>query len=90
MTVEDKAPLLATLIEADTARAYASQALARARIWDADRLDATNRPNPAAALTAHVKASQQKGVVPSRPPPGDHRRQAPRRRSPADYKANLY
>lgn len=89
MTVEGKAPLLATLIEADTVRSYASQALGRARIWDADRQSASYRPNPAAALTAHIKASREKGVV-----AGALRLAitagATEKALQADYKANLY
>jgi predicted pyridoxine 5'-phosphate oxidase superfamily flavin-nucleotide-binding protein len=42
MSVEGKAPLLATLIAVDEERAYDSQALRRARIWDADRMSATS------------------------------------------------
>lgn len=63
MSVGDKAPLLATVIEADAARTYASQALALARLWDADRQNAAYRPNPAAALVAHVKANKEKGLA---------------------------
>jgi len=89
MTVEGKAPLLATLIEADVARTYASQALARARIWDTDRQNANYRPNPAAALVAHVKASREKGVM-----AGALRLAitagATEKALQADYKANLY
>jgi uncharacterized protein len=89
MSVEGKAPLLATLIEADAVHSYASQALARARIWDADRQNASYRPNPAAALTAHVKASREKGVA-----AGALRLAitagATEKALQADYKANLY
>lgn len=88
MTVENKAPLLATVIAADAVRSYESRALARARIWDADRIPATP-PSPAATLSAHVKLSQGKGlagaatrflVTPSIVEKG----------LAADYKANLY
>lgn len=89
MAVEGKAPLLATLIETDAARTYASHALAQARIWDADRQNASYRPSPAAALTAHVKASREKGMV-----AGALRLAitagATEKALKADYKANLY
>lgn len=89
MSVEGKAPLLATLIEADAARTYASRALARARIWDADRQNADHRPNPAAALTAHIKASREKGVVPTALRLAITAG-ATEKALQADYKANLY
>jgi predicted pyridoxine 5'-phosphate oxidase superfamily flavin-nucleotide-binding protein len=89
MAVEGKAPLLATLIEADTARTYASQALARARIWDAERQNEDHRPNPAAALTAHIKASREQGVVPAALRLAITAG-ATEKALKADYKANLY
>lgn len=89
MSVEGKAPLLATLITADHTRAYDSPALRRARIWDADRAAAGDRPNPAATITAHIKASQQKGLL-----PGALRfaitAEGTEKALKADYKANLY
>jgi uncharacterized protein len=57
MKVEDKAPLLATLIAIDEARTYESPALRRARAWDADRVS-PSRPSPAATLATHIKLSQ--------------------------------
>ena len=64
MTVAGKDPLLATLIAVERARAYDSQALRRARIWDADRLNAP-RPNPGAALAAHINLSQERSRMPA-------------------------
>jgi hypothetical protein len=86
--VEGKEPLLATVIEADRARAYESQALRRARIWDAGRMNAPDRPNPAATLTAHIKLSQQRSTADAArfaiTPEGTEKALA------EDYKKNLY
>jgi predicted pyridoxine 5'-phosphate oxidase superfamily flavin-nucleotide-binding protein len=87
MSVEGKAPLLATLITVDDARSYDSQALRRARVWDADRLSPHNRPNAAATLTAHIKLSQQKTpAAPAFPITAELTEKA----LESDYKANLY
>lgn len=87
MSVEGKTPLLATLIAVDEARAYDSQALRRARIWDADRMSADNRPNPAATLTAHIKLSQQKTPA---APAFTITAEGTEKALQSDYKANLY
>jgi predicted pyridoxine 5'-phosphate oxidase superfamily flavin-nucleotide-binding protein len=87
MTVEGKTPLLATLITVDEARSYDSQALRRARIWDADRMSAGNRPNPAATLTAHIKLSQQKTPAASAFP---ITAELTAKALESDYKVNLY
>src|SRR5262249_22136146 len=60
--VEGKSPHIVTAIAVDHAKAYESQALARARIWDADRANASDRPNPAATLVAHIKISQKRSA----------------------------
>ena len=64
MTVAGKDPLLATVIAVERARTYDSQALRRARIWDADRLSAP-RPNPGATLAAHINLSQERNRLPA-------------------------
>lgn len=88
MTIENKTPLLATVISADAVRSYESRALTRARVWDADRVPA-NPPSPAATLSAHVKLSQGKGIA------GAATRflvtpDIVEKGLAADYKANLY
>jgi uncharacterized protein len=87
MSIEGKAPLLATLITVDDACSYDSQALRRARVWDADRASAGNRPNPAAALTAHIRLNQQKTpAAPAFPITAELTQKA----LESDYKVNLY
>jgi predicted pyridoxine 5'-phosphate oxidase superfamily flavin-nucleotide-binding protein len=85
--VEGKTPLLATEIRADEVRAYDSQALCRARIWDADRQGAPGRPNPAATLTAHIKLSQQRSTGPAR---FAITAEGTEKALSEDYKKNLY
>jgi uncharacterized protein len=89
MTVEGKAPLLATIIATDETRTYDSGALQRARIWDADRTNAGNRPHPGATITAHIKAGQQKGLIPAALRFAITAEGADKALK-ADYKANLY
>jgi predicted pyridoxine 5'-phosphate oxidase superfamily flavin-nucleotide-binding protein len=89
MSVEGKAPLLATIIAADETRTYDSGALQRARIWDADRANASKRPHPGATITAHIKAGQQKGMIPAALRFAITA-EGTEKALQADYKANLY
>lgn len=89
MSVANKAPLLATLIAIDNTRTYDSQALRRARVWDGDRLNLDNCPDPAATITAHIKLSRQQGPIPAALRFAITA-EGTEKALQSDYKANLY
>ncbi|MDZ4868046.1 MAG: pyridoxamine 5'-phosphate oxidase family protein [Alphaproteobacteria bacterium] len=89
MSVQGKAPPLATLITADETHTYDSGALQRARIWDADRANTSKRPHAGATITAHIKAGQQKGVIPAALRFAITA-EGTEKALKSDYKANLY
>lgn len=64
MAVENKKPLIATLLDIKSMEAFESAALLRARPWAPARVPAPGKcPAPAALLAAHIKLNKSQGLL---------------------------
>lgn len=85
MSVDGKAPKIATVVKLDRSQIYESNALRRARVWDGDRMSA-ERPNVPATFAAHIKLSQKRLAAPA----FDINAGMVEVALESDYKTNLY
>ncbi|KFE67202.1 pyridoxamine 5'-phosphate oxidase family protein [Hyalangium minutum] len=64
MAVDNKKPIIATLLDIQERAEFASEALVRARPWAPERVPAPGKcPTPAELLAAHVKLNKTQGLA---------------------------